>query len=79
MEWLRLCPFIALGLGSIPGLGTMIPPAMGCGPKKKIHDDFLKKSSPKFPKGKIMDDKPCLVESVYTTFDHVHHLYQLVN
>ena len=36
VQWLGLCAFTAVGLGSIPGRGTKIPQAMQCGQKKKI-------------------------------------------
>ena len=34
-QWLGLGAFTAKGSGSIPGWGTKIPQAMGCGQKKK--------------------------------------------
>ena len=36
VQWLRLCTSTAVGKGSIPGLGTKITYAAGCGPKKKV-------------------------------------------
>ena len=35
VQWLRLRPFTAEGLGSIPGPGTKTPHAAWCGQKKK--------------------------------------------
>ena len=34
VQWLGRCSFTAEGAGSIPGWGTKIPQAMGCGQKK---------------------------------------------
>ena len=34
VQWLSLCTFTAKGLGLMPGRGTEIPQAMGCGKKK---------------------------------------------
>ena len=36
VQWLRLCTFTAVGLGSVPGQGTKIPHATWCGQKNKI-------------------------------------------
>ena len=34
VQWLRLCAYIAGGVGLIPGWGTNIPHAVRCGQKK---------------------------------------------
>ena len=47
VQWLKLCPFNAGSMGSIPGQGTKIPHAVQCGQKinffKKIKLDKLQK------------------------------------
>ena len=37
VQWLRLCPSSAGGMGSIPVKGAKIPHAVWCGKKKKVH------------------------------------------
>ena len=40
VQWLSLCTFTAKGLGLMPGRGTEIPQAMGCGKKKPTKNQF---------------------------------------
>ena len=69
MEWLRLCPFIALGLGSIPGLGTMIPQA----PRQKTKQTTRPETIP----NKNNNKKPPFFFFFCENMDSSRNLYQI--
>ena len=41
VQWLRLHVSNAAGVGSIPGQGTKIPHTVGCGQKRRNHQQYL--------------------------------------
>ena len=47
VQWLGLCTFTAVSLGSIPGQGTKIPQVVWRGPKNKTNKQTNKKQKKK--------------------------------